>query len=276
MVTKIRQDRTIFFVALACGLLAIILLISYINKKEKQFGSKITIWVAAVDILKGQVFSNENIVEREILQKFEQPYAIRQDQKVSILGKKAKETILKGQQILGNLVEFEPGLETLSSDLLEGENERAISIPVDEISGVAGYIAPGDRVDIMAIYVVPGKEQNTFSTKLKTILQCITVLKVGYNREETSYTPGFGQKPGPQYDKEYTSVTLKVTAKEAELLTIAENAGRLKLLLRNPDDIKFLEDTDPKDLNVLFQIEKELTKARRDRVVRIFKSGERK
>ncbi|GBC83094.1 hypothetical protein HRbin10_02234 [bacterium HR10] len=99
---------------------------------------------------------------------------------------------------------------------------RAMTVKVDEVIGVAGFVAPGTYVDVVAT-VVEGAGQNAVS---RVILQNVKVLASG-QRMET-------QKDGQAI--EVKTVTLQVTPEEAEILALASNAGKLQLVMRNTVD----------------------------------------
>ena len=109
--------------------------------------------------------------------------------------------------------------------------QRAVSIPVDNVKSVSGLIEPGDRVDVVASV---GASGGTRAPHAATIIRDATVLAVNAVIEpntDASPPPG-GAAPtsGP------TSVTLAVTAAQADLLTVADLNATLRLALRPPDE----------------------------------------
>jgi pilus assembly protein CpaB len=102
---------------------------------------------------------------------------------------------------------------------------RAVAVRVNEVVGVAGFVLPGMRVDVLISGNAPG-QQNTLGTQTKTVLQNILVLSAGQNI---------------QTDAEGKPVTvpvvnLGVTPEQAEVLSLASNDTRIQLVLRNPLD----------------------------------------
>jgi pilus assembly protein CpaB len=104
------------------------------------------------------------------------------------------------------------------------DKHRAVSVKVDNVIGVAGFVAPGSRVDVMAtIRRVDRKKAIPYS---KVILQDVRVLAVDQKLEEV--------KSG---DPELVNVvTLEVSPVQAEHLIYAAHEGRLQLALRSPGD----------------------------------------
>jgi pilus assembly protein CpaB len=104
------------------------------------------------------------------------------------------------------------------------EGERAVSVRVNEVIGVAGYVLPGTRVDVVAVASATDKKADTTS---KVVLTNVQVLAAGTKMEQD----GDGSKPIP-----VTVVTLLVAPDQAERLTLASTEGKIQLALRNPLD----------------------------------------
>jgi len=100
---------------------------------------------------------------------------------------------------------------------------RAVSVPVDEVSDVAGFVLPHTRVDVL---VATTQGSGEFS---KVILQNVEVLAVAQEVEQ--------KKDEPQIVK---VVTLLVTPQESERLALASHSGTLRLAMRNYNDNKIV------------------------------------
>ena len=104
---------------------------------------------------------------------------------------------------------------------------RAVAVRVNDVVGVAGFVVPGQRVDILVLGTPPGGSPAT-GTITKTILQNITVLSAGQNiQKDTEGKPATVQV-----------VNLLVTPEQAEVLSLISNDMRIQLILRNPLDNK--------------------------------------
>lgn len=259
IVDQMRQDRKILPIAVGCGILAVVLTYFYLKSKEEPYGPPSPVIVAAIEIEQGATFSMENVEVKEVPQMHVAPGSITPEYLSSILDMPAVVPILPGQPILWSHVQTERSTTSLSEALIKEYNERAVTIAVDEISGVAGHIQPNDRVDVIGTFEIPStKPEQLPVIKTKTILQCVTVLAVGAATATTTQVPQFGMSNLP------TSVTLKVKPEEAELLAFAEGSGKLRLMLRHMDDLEVDEEIPVIDFNNLFEIEKKQTQARRD------------
>jgi pilus assembly protein CpaB len=101
---------------------------------------------------------------------------------------------------------------------------RAVSVRVNEVIGVAGYVVPGTHVDVVAT-VSPSQSPQDMTSKV--ILTNVQVLAAGTKIEQDAE----GNKP-----MQVNVVTLLVNPDEAERLTLAANEGKIQLALRNPLD----------------------------------------
>ncbi len=99
---------------------------------------------------------------------------------------------------------------------------RAVSIRVDQVVGVSGFVLPGMRVDVLLTGSPPSGEGKV----TVTVLQNIQVLSAGQAIEPDARGHAMNA----------TTVTLLVTPQQAEILTLAANEGRLQLVLRNGTD----------------------------------------
>ena len=102
---------------------------------------------------------------------------------------------------------------------------RAVAVRVNDIVGVAGFVLPGMRVDILIAGTAPNAPPGS-GPQVKTILQNIEVLSAGQNY----------QKDAEGKPVEVQVVNLLVTPDQAETLSLASNETRIQLVLRNPLD----------------------------------------
>lgn len=101
---------------------------------------------------------------------------------------------------------------------------RAVSVRVNEVIGVAGYVLPGTHVDVLA---TASPTQRTEDTTTKVVLPNIQVLTAGTRLEQD-------QKDGKPV--QVNVVTLLVSPEQAERLALASTEGKVQLALRNPLD----------------------------------------
>ena len=133
-----------------------------------------------------------------------------------VVGQVATQGILVGEIILAQRLAEHLGGSTLAA--LVGQNMRAISVRVNDVVGVAGFLLPGNRVDILAT-----RKDSNRRVITETILQNIKVLAV----DQTSRT----ENNDPVIVR---SVTLEMKPAQAEILVKARGEGTVQLTLRNP------------------------------------------
>src|SRR6185312_3135205 len=104
--------------------------------------------------------------------------------------------------------------------------KRAVALKVDEVVGLAGFVVPGMRVDVIVAGGNSGSARS--GTLSRTILQNIEVLSAGQKIEKT----GDGQPQDAQV------VNLLVTPDQAEVLSLASTEAKVQLVLRNQLDTK--------------------------------------
>ena len=110
---------------------------------------------------------------------------------------------------------------------------RAISVQVNEISGVSGFIQPGTRVDVLFTRIFSSGDAAT-----TTLLQNVKVIAYGRQLDP-------GAKVDPRDTSRPTVATLLVTQEQAEKLVLAGQRGRIQLALRNGLDHEVTRSSDP-------------------------------
>ncbi len=114
---------------------------------------------------------------------------------------------------------------------------RAVTVRVNDVVGVAGFVLPGMRVDVL----VTGHPPQSASMITTTCLQNILVLSAGTTMQADSAGKAM---PAP-------TVTLLVNPSQAEVLTLASSDGRIQLVLRNPSD-QLIEKTPGTEITQLY------------------------
>jgi pilus assembly protein CpaB len=117
--------------------------------------------------------------------------------------------------------------------------KRAMTVKVDEASGVAGFLNPDNRVDVVASF---GDGSNKLEYVSKVVLQNLKVLGTGQKIETAP-----GGKP-----QVVPTVTLEVSPEEAEKLALAANEGHIRLILRGQKDQRLTQTTGIKT-GILFE-----------------------
>jgi len=119
--------------------------------------------------------------------------------------------------------------------------KRAMSVKVDKVVGVSGYVHPGNRVDVLVTLDQQKGEISSAITKI--VLENILVLASGPEFNEPRKK---GEKPN-----DVDVITLEVTPQEGEKLALAATEGKLQLALRNYSDHENVVTTGAKIPNLL-------------------------
>jgi pilus assembly protein CpaB len=142
--------------------------------------------------------------------------------------------------VLTSVVENEPIMAGKLAPVASGaglpatipEGKRAISVAVNDVVAVAGFVGPGTMVDVLVTGSVSGRGGDNSMTR--TILENVPVLAAGQKIEQD-------QDGKPQ---SVPVITLLVTPDEANKLTMASSEGRIQLALRNTIDTE-IQNTSP-------------------------------
>ena len=234
------ETRTLW-ISVAAALFAVFLLYSYTQEKSisltKKFGSKKRVVIATKDINEMETIDESmlQITERPV--DFIEPNAIA-DPEIAV-GQVALAPIKKEEQVLESKI-MAPGPVTGLS-LQIAPTKRALSIPIDEMRGVAKLLKPGDRIDIIAALDV-GKGANQHR-EIKTLLEDINILATG--KRIVNELPRLFEKVGKdEYiknlrgDTSFSNITVEVTPKQAQNLIyiLSTSPGSIFMTLRHPSD----------------------------------------
>jgi pilus assembly protein CpaB len=126
-----------------------------------------------------------------------------------------------GEPVLRSKI-TEPGQRGSLSSLVK-DGMRAVTVRVDDVRGVAGFILPGDFVDIILIGDDSSIRHEGYS---ETLLQHVKVLAIDQLVSERQEHPTVAK-----------AVTVEVTPQDAQKLLLASNVGKLSLVLRQPGDL---------------------------------------
>ena len=145
---------------------------------------------------------------------------------------KFEDVIRRG--LVAGVVENEPITESKLAPLASGAGlpptippgMRAMSVRVDDVVGVAGFVVPGTRVDVVVTVASKASQDKPMS---RTVLGNVLVLTSGTRIDQEQGRKGEAQPA--------TVVTLAVSPDDAERIALAANNGRISLALRNPLDV---------------------------------------
>jgi len=217
----VTRIRVVVILAVVFGLLASVAIYRYLARydkiiREKKIATQ-SVVVASKELPFGTVLSADNIQTAAWPIEIVPSGAISSTQE--LMGRVVKTPIATGEPILETKlapVGMDRGLPMRVSPGM-----RAMTVPVNVVSGVSGFVLPDSKVDVV-VTIRPETERETVS---KLVLQNLLVLAADQKLEDNEGRP-----------MKVQSVTLLVTPSEAEKLALASNNGEIQLVLRNPAD----------------------------------------
>lgn len=223
----LNRTKLMLVAAIVFAIMAAWLANNWVQRRAAASNDKVvevkTLIVAKLEIASGQK------VEAVQLKTVEWPKELVPEGAVEkmedAVGKIAKQPIQPGDVITAGRVADDLGGSHLAA--LISSNKRAVSIRVDDVVGVAGFLLPGNRVDVIGVV----REDNSRRVNAKTVLTDVPVLAVDQDIA-----------PDESKAKIVRAVTLEVAPEEAELLVKAMNEGKIQLSLRNPGERQIIAE----------------------------------
>ena len=236
-----KNETLTLWLSVGLALFAVLLLYSYTQEKTaqltKKFGTQTTLVVSTRDI------NEMETLDESMLELVELPLDFAQPGSISVLedaiGLVAVAPVQKGEQILGNKI-IKPGPVTGLS-LQVTPQKRALTIPIDEMRGVAKLIKPGDRIDILAALDLRSNSGN--KKYVRTVLQDVVILATGLNivNELPRLQEEVGSKnyiKNIRADADFSSITVEAPPGDIQRLVyiLSTSPGSLFISLRHPSD----------------------------------------
>ena len=217
------KTMILMFLAVGCGLLATIGVRSYLQTQQVAYAAQTptettTIVLARADIPLATQLSKDMLQEANWPKHLWPRGAVADADK--LVGRATRCPIFAGEPVVTAKLADEGAQQGLAAVIPKGM--RAITVKVNEFSGVAGFLQPGAHVDVLV--VVPRRSE-TIATVSRTIIQDVRVLAVDQKLQR-------GEKESQIVD----AVTLLVTPEQAERLSLACNQGKLHLVMRSNTD----------------------------------------
>lgn len=215
--------------ALAAGSAAAYFANGYINKtvnaRRAQLDSQYEpahIVVANADLRPGTFLNAQNVAVRDLPKAFLSSEAIPADRWSNVAGRVLAHAVRSGEPIL---------LSHLAQDLNAGFSAqlapgmRALTFPVDEQSSISGMLAPGDHIDLF--FTTMNKNETVTLPLLANVPVIATGVRTATNQALIRNKQDVGS---------YRTVTVSVTPEDAAKITLAQDAGKVTITLRQPQD----------------------------------------
>jgi pilus assembly protein CpaB len=184
--------------------------------------------VARADLAPGAVIRETDVSVRE-MPSAGLPTGLALGDLREVIGRVVTTPIVKDQVVLGTLLAPKGSGGGLGAMVPAGM--RAVTIEVNEFSGLGGLLTPGARVDV--VQTIDGKGDGSGKVS-RTIVENLRVLAVGRRTSQAATPPGGAGEPDSTNLAK--SVTLLATAGQAEAIDLASHVGTPRLVLRNGSD----------------------------------------
>lgn len=241
------KQRVILIASVVIGLIAALLTGQYLRSKDQEYQAKMqqltrayrTIDVLAVNrnLPAGTVLAYNDMAAIKVVEGSVRGHVVLVKDSEMLAGKKLIRSLEKGNPIYWSDLEGgDPFSRGLANDIKN--RQRAISISVGGAAAVSGMVKPNDHVDVLGTFSFPSTNRaNEVEMVTLTVLQDVLVLATGRDTAKSQIGSADRAAGG------YSTVTVEVTPREAEMLVFAEQArGRLVLTLRNPADVWYETD----------------------------------
>lgn len=178
--------------------------------------------VANADLRPGAFLSGQTVALREVPRAFLHSEAVLADNWSSVAGRVLAHAVRSGEPVLESHLARDVAAG-FSSQLAHGM--RALTFPVDDEASISGMLAPGDHIDIF-FTTMSGNESVTLPLLLN-----IPVIATGIRTVTNAAYLDDKRQPG-----HYNTITVSVTPQNAAKITLAQDAGKITITLRQPAD----------------------------------------
>jgi pilus assembly protein CpaB len=217
-----RRLATVLFSAFVVAALCSYLVYRVIGNRLGAVQPKATrLIVAASDIKLGSLLRDVDLTTADFVGSLPKGAILK---KADAIGRGVVSNLYQGEPILDSRLAAPGSGGGLAATIRQGM--RACAVKVDEVVGVAGFVTPGMRVDVLISGNPPGAINQAEGQKVKTLFQNIEVLSAGTDI----------QKDGEGKPQQVQVVNLLVTPEQAEMLSLASTQTHIQLVLRNPLD----------------------------------------
>jgi len=226
--------KSLVLISLCAGLLAAILVYHYLtNEKSRVAQTTQRVWV----VVTTRPIAARTLIEPTAVKAMALPAGTLPTNCATsldeVVGQVAVASLAQGEPVPRKAIM--PRDASLGLSFAVPSGMRAVAVSLDPISGVAGFLKPGDRVDVIA----------TFTTEqlkvTRTVLQDVALLAMGSEVRTTGGSSPVADKDAAP--KNQPNAILVVSPDQAEKLILAEVDGRLRLTLRSVEDQGFVSLT---------------------------------
>jgi Flp pilus assembly protein CpaB len=240
------SGKKLLIIAVACGLLAAGLGWAYLKAKESQYKAAykpatqvmVAVVVPKEDIGKSQTLSRENVAAMDVPREYLPSNAVLAEDWPRVENRMVITPLQRGRPITWDAVES-TRVSRLSENVELGK--RIKTVQVNKINSFDGMLRPGDRIDLLGSFSagdVGLQQQPNYSDQVvMTVLENVEVLAAG--REDAKgkkYEKHYDRNSADGFNMGFSTLSLMLSPAQAARVEVAEKAGELVAVLRNPKD----------------------------------------
>ena len=219
----------VFILSIGLGLAGMYYSRTYIENKVDFYKTQLEKTEEMVDVvvpgrrlLQGESIRQSDLLIRPIPVAYVDSNSILQSNFTDALGQQLAFDVDEGKPLLW--AHLEGGRSRTFSGLVP-EGARALTVRVDEINSISGFLQPGDRIDLLMTHGL-GADNSVFP-----LIQNLNVIATGLQTRVDKNSVGGGKRS-------FTTITVNVSPDNAQKITLAQKMGKLTAVLRNPEDLE--------------------------------------
>jgi len=220
------KNLVMFLLSLALGGAGVFYSKHYIEERIAFYKGQLQSTETMVEIVvpnrslvRGEIVRDEDLQKLEVPEQYVDAGTVTPSNFTTAVGQRIDFDVQEGRALLW--AHLEGGLTpTFSGKVPEGL--RAMTVRVDEINSISGFLQPNDRVDLL-MSLGSGDDQ-----RIVPLIEQLNVIATG-TQTVTDKSFGTGQRV-------FSTITVQVTPHQAQKITLAQSVGTLTAMLRNPDD----------------------------------------
>lgn len=193
--------------------------VNYYRAQLNQTEPMTKVVVPKRKLLRGEMVGTDDISLRDVPTKYADSNSVNGGNYETAVGQRLSYDIDQGRPLLW--AHLEGGrTPTFSGKVPSGL--RAMTVKVDEINSISGFLQPKDRIDLLLSY------GSGVSNQIFPLIQNLDVIATGIQT--------LVDKSAQGGKRSFTTITVKVSPEEAKKITLSQQVGKLTAMLRNPDD----------------------------------------
>jgi len=184
----------------------------------KTDDAMVEVVVPARSLVRGEIVAQSDLTLREIPEKYTDSNSITSATYDTAVGQRVEFDVESGKPILWAHLEGGQA-PTFSGKVPTGL--RAMTIRVDEINSISGFLQPKDRIDLLLTYGGSDTKQ------IMPLIQNLNVIATGVQTYVDKQSSA---------KRSFSTITLQVSPEQAKKITLSQQVGKITAMLRNPDD----------------------------------------